>query len=165
VCLLDVLRKLGVLAAGEPALAASPGEVLLAGFGRYLAAERGLAPGTVHGYVSHARRFLDGLPPGGGLAGVCAKDVTEAVLRQSAAVSVSATQFFVAGLRSFLRFCFLEGQLPVDLSRAALPVTGRRRSPLPRGITKPEARALLGAVTGARRWDGATTRCSSRCCG
>jgi len=36
VCLLDVLRELGVLAAGEPVRAASPAEVLLAGFGRYL---------------------------------------------------------------------------------------------------------------------------------
>ncbi|HEX6451577.1 MAG TPA: hypothetical protein VF060_19195 [Trebonia sp.] len=44
-----------------------------------------------------------------------------------------ATQFFVAGLRSFLRFCFIESQVPVDLSQAAPPVTGRRRSPLPLG--------------------------------
>ena len=143
-CLLDVLRELGVLGAGEPARADAPAQVLLAGFGRYLAAERGLAAGTVRGYVGHARRFLEGLPAGTGLAGVCAKDVTEAVLRQSAAVSVSATQFFVAGLRSFLRFCFIERQMPVDLSQAALPVTGRRRSPLPRGITKADAGALLG---------------------
>src|SRR6266851_4945181 len=91
-----------------------------------------------------ARRVQEGLPAAAGLAGVCAKDVTEAVLRESAAVSVSATQFFVAGLRSFLRFCFIEGQVPVDLSQAALPVTGRRRSPLPRGIAKADARALLG---------------------
>jgi site-specific recombinase XerD len=143
VCLLDVLRELGVLAAGEPVRADSPAEVLLAGFGRYLAAERGLAAGTVRGYVSHARRFLDGLPAGTGLAGVCARDVIEAVLRESAAVSVSATQFYVAGLRSFLRFCFIERQMPVDLSQAALPVTGRRRSSLPRGIAKADARALL----------------------
>src|SRR6266481_682575 len=47
----------GVLAAGEPVRAASPAEVLLAGFGRYLTAERGLAAGTVRGYVSNARRF------------------------------------------------------------------------------------------------------------
>jgi len=143
VCLLDVMRELGVLAAGEPVRAASPAEVLLAGFGRHLVAERGLAAGTILGYVSHARRFLDGLPAGTGLAGVCARDVTEAVLRESAAVSVSATQFFVAGLRSFLRFCFIERQMPVDLSQAALPVTGRRRSLLPRGITKADARTLL----------------------
>ena len=59
--------------------------------------------------MSHARRFLDGLSCGGELAGVTAADVIGAVLRESAAVSVSATQFFVAGLRSFLRFCFLVG--------------------------------------------------------
>jgi integrase/recombinase XerD len=145
VCLLDVLRKLNVLAATERAQADSAAEVLLAGFGRYLAAERGLAAGTVGGYVSHARRFLDGLPPGTSLAGLSAKDVTGAVLRESAAVSVSATQFFVAGLRSFLRFCFIERQVPADLSQAALAVTGRRRSSLPRGITKAEASALLGS--------------------
>ena len=50
----------------EPARAGSPAEVLLAGFGRYLAAERGLAAGTVRGYVGHARRFLEGLRPAPG---------------------------------------------------------------------------------------------------
>lgn len=69
--------------------------------------------------------------------------MTEAVLGESGAVSVSATQFFVAGLRSFLRFCFIEGVVEVDLSQAALPATGRRHSSLPRGITKADAEALL----------------------
>jgi integrase/recombinase XerD len=138
-----VLRGLGVVAVEEPARAGSPAEVVLASFERYLLAERALATGTVRGYVSHARRFLGGLPCGGELAGVTAADVIGAVLRESAAVSVSATQFFVAGLRSFLRFCFIEGLVEADLSQAALPVTGRRRSSLPRGITKPDANALL----------------------
>ncbi|MCA1673450.1 MAG: site-specific integrase, partial [Actinobacteria bacterium] len=142
-CLLDVLRGLGVLAPEGPAVAASPTEVLLACFERYLLAERGLAAGTVRGYVRHARRLVEGLSPNGGLAGLTAGDVTRAVLRESWAVSVSATQFFVAGLRSFLRFCFIEGLVDVDLSQAALPATGRRRSSLPRGITKVDARALL----------------------
>jgi integrase len=60
-------------------------------------------------------------------------------------VSVSATQLFVAGLRSFLRFCFIEGLVEADLSLAALAVTGRRRSSLPRGIGKADARALLAS--------------------
>jgi integrase len=64
------------------------------------------------------------------------------VLRESA-VSVSATQFFIAGLRSFLRFCFIEGLVEADLSQAALLMTGRRRSSLPRGIAKADAAALL----------------------
>ena len=142
-CLLDVLRGLGVVAVEEVVGAVSPAEVVLASFERYLLAERALATGTVRGYVSHARRFMGGLPCGGELAGVTAADVIGAVLRESAAVSVSATQFFVAGLRSFLRFCFIEGLVEADLSQAALPATGRRRSSLPRGITKPDANALL----------------------
>jgi integrase/recombinase XerD len=141
-CLLEVLRGLGVVPALEPARAGSPNEVLLARFERYLLGERALAAGTACGYVGHARRFLGGLSPAG-LAGVTAAEVTQAVLRESAAVSVSAAQFFVAGLRAFLRFCFAEGLAELDLSRAALPVTGRRRSSLPRGITRADARALL----------------------
>lgn len=143
VCLLDVLGGLGVLIAQEPARAHSQTDVLMASFERYLLAERGLAAGTVRGYVRHGRRFVDGLVPSGGLAHVTAGEVTAAVLRESAAVSVSAAQFFVAGLRSFLRFCFVEGLVEVDLSQAALSATGRRRSLLPWGISRADARALL----------------------
>jgi site-specific recombinase XerD len=141
-CLLDVLQRLGVLAAGESVQAGSSTDALLASFERYLLTERGLAAGTAHGYVRHASRFLTALSPRG-LADVTAADVTQAVLRESGAVSVSATQNFVAGLRALLRFCVVEGLMRVDLSQAALPVTGRRRSALPQGITAAEARALL----------------------
>jgi site-specific recombinase XerD len=160
-CLLEVLREVGVLAAEEPAPAASPEELLLGSFERYLLVERGLAAGTVHGYLSHARRFLSGLPQSGGLgsltaAEVTTAEVTAAVLRESAAVSVAATQNFVSGLKSFLRFCFVEGLVVVDLSQAALPVTGRRHSSLPRGISSADAKALLASCdrrTGLGRRD------------
>ena len=142
-CLLDVLRGLGVLAPEEPVWPASATEVLLAAFERHLLVERGLAAGTVRGYVAHARRFVDGLSLSGGLASVTAADVTGAVLGESAAVSVSGAQNFVAGLKSFLRFCLVEGLVEVDLSQAALAVTGRRRWSLPRGISSADAKALL----------------------
>jgi integrase/recombinase XerD len=142
-CLLDVLGGLGVLQPATTALVASPTEVLLASFERYLRSERALTAGTVRGYVTHARRFLVGLPAGSDLVGVSAAEVTASVLRHASVGSVSAAQNFVAGLRAFLRFCFLEGLVDVDLSQATLSVTGRRRSSLPRGITKTHARALL----------------------
>ena len=144
-CLLDVLRGLGGLAAEEPAAPSSPTDVLLAGFERYLLAERGLAAGTVALYSACARRFVDGLPPDRGLTGLAAGDVTVAVLRESEVVSVSAAQNFVNGVRSFLRFCFVEGLVGSDFSRAALLVRGRQSSPLPRGISRADARALLGS--------------------
>ena len=140
-----MLRRLGVLAAEEPAAASSPTDVLLAGFERYLLAERGLAAGTVVLYQASARRFVDGLSSDRGLAGLAAGDVTTAVLRESGVVSVSAAQNFVSGVRSFLRFCFIEGLVGSDLSRAALFARGRSSSSLPRGISRADARALLGS--------------------
>jgi integrase/recombinase XerD len=145
ICLQEVLRGLGVLALEQPEPASSPTGRLLARFERYLRLERGLAAGTVGGYVTHARAFLAGLEPAG-LAGVSAAQVTGAVLdKAGSGVSVSAAQYFVSALRAFLRFCFLEGLVEADLAQAALTVTGRRRSPLPRGVSRADARALLDA--------------------
>ncbi len=145
-CLLEVLRDLGVLAPEQPAPAGSPADLLLASFERYLLTERGLAAGTVAGYAAHARQFLEGRAPGRELAGLTAGEVTGAVLGKAASgVSASTAQYFVSGLRSFLRFCFVQGLVDGDLSQAALVVRGRRRSSLPRGISKADARALLGS--------------------
>lgn len=142
-CLLEVLEGLGVLEHGEQAPALSPTETLLCSFERYLLVERALASGTVRGYVDHARKFLDGLPSGTTLGEVAAADVTVALRRVAGAVSVAAAQNFRAGLRAFLRFCLTEGIIAVDLSGAALAVTGRRRVCLPRGIEPAQARVLL----------------------
>jgi integrase/recombinase XerD len=142
-CLLQLLRELGVVSAPVRPTP-SPTEALMESFGRHLLAERGLSAGTVRGYVDHATRFVVGLAPSG-LADVTPAVVTAAVLGESATGSVSATQNFVAGLRAFLRFCFVEGLIGIDLSPAALPITGRRRSSLPRGIAKDDADALLAS--------------------
>jgi integrase/recombinase XerD len=143
-CLLDVLGGLGALAGADDApREPSPTEVLLASFEHHLLAERGLASGTVRGYVRHAACFMDGLAPKAELASLTPRAVTEAVLRESSRLSVPAAQYFLAGLRAFLRFCFIEGLCAKDLSAAALSVSGRRRSSLPRGIAASDARALL----------------------
>ncbi len=142
-CLLEVLDGLGLIAGEKPALASSPVDLLLASFERYLVSEGGLAAGTIVGYLAHARWFVDGLGRDG-VAGLSTAEVTGAVLRRATSgVSVSASQNFVSGLRAFLRFCFLEGLVAVDLSQAALVVGGRRASLLPRGISPTDARALL----------------------
>jgi site-specific recombinase XerD len=143
-CLLDVLRGHGVVQV-EESVPGSPTDALLACFERYLVAERGLAAGTVALYLACVRRFVEGLAPERGIAGLVAGDVTAAVLRESESVSVSATQTFVSAVRCFLRFCFIEGLVGTDRSRAALLVRGRSSSPLPRGISGADARALLSS--------------------
>ena len=143
-CLLDMLRGLGLLAAEEQVQRSTPTDKLLASFEGHLLAERGLAVGSVRGYVRHARTFLDGRSPGArSLTELTTGEVTEAILRESTTMSVSATQRFVTGLRAFLRYCSIEGLVDADLSQAALPVTGRRRSTLPKGISKADADAML----------------------
>ena len=95
-CLLDVLENLGELEHEERAVT-SPSETLLASFETYLSTERALAPGTVRGYVDHARRFLGWLPTETSLAEVTASEVTAALRREATAVSVITTQYFRAG--------------------------------------------------------------------
>jgi len=142
--LLDVLRDVGVLGE-EPVAELSGSGRLLASFASYLRSERGLAGSTIKGYARHARVFLDGLGDGE-LAAIGASDVTGALAdRVAAGWSVSATRFFVSGLRSFLRYCFAEGLVAVDLSPAALYSSGRAPSPLPKAITQGQAKALLGS--------------------
>lgn len=144
VCLLDVLMASGVLRSEEP-VSVTPMEAVLVAFRHHLVAERGLAAGTVRGYVDRTRRFLLDLDLTGGLGSLTSAQVTAAVVREAGTVSVSGAQNFVASLRSFLRFCFMQGLVGVDLSQAALAVTGRRRSTLPWGITRAEAKALLAS--------------------
>lgn len=144
---LEVLAALGVLPTGEavPPAPGSPVEVILASFRSYLVGERGLGWSTVDFYVRSARRFLSWSAPGGDLGGLRARDVTGAVARESERVSASSAQYFVCGLRAFLRFCFVEGLTGRELSAAALAVTGRRRSPLPQGIAQADVEALLAS--------------------
>ena len=141
--ILAMLSDAGVLAL-EPAAPMSEQQKLLAAFERHLLGERALAASTAAAHVARARRFLAGLR-GSGLTGLTAADVTRAVLAETEMVSAGSAQYFVAALRAFLRFCFLEGLVEADLAGAALAVTGRRRSPLPKGISRADARALLAS--------------------
>lgn len=145
--LTPLLRVLGNRGAPlvEPTLPESEIGVLLAGYGRFLREERGLAASTTAAYVLRARRFVIGYGHSADLGRLDTGDVTRAVVREAGTVSAGSAQFFVVALRSFLRYCFLSGLTGTDLSAASLPVTGRRRSVLPQTISAADARALLGS--------------------
>ncbi len=141
--ILGSLRTLiGTVSTGP--MSSSPLLDLLAAFRCHLLNERGLVASTADAYVLRARRFLAWCAPSGDLTALTAADVTGAVLRESQNVSARSTQYFVTSLRSFLRFCFVTGLTPVDVSAAALGVSDRGRSSLPRGISSQDASALLG---------------------
>ena len=118
--------------------------LLLGGLAGYLRSERGVTELTVDVYVGDIRRFL--VDRGGGdLSELTAADVSKAVLGQVTRWSPASVRRYGCSLRSFLRCCCLAGLVDRDLPAAALPVSGRRRSLLPEGITPARARALLRA--------------------
>jgi site-specific recombinase XerD len=142
--LLDELGSCGAPLV-EPVPPASEVDTLLAGFAGYLRQERRLAASTTTAYVLRARRFVDGYGHDADLTGLRSGDVTRAVLREAGTVTAGSAQFFVVALRSFLRYGYLTGLINTDMSGASLPVTGRRRSILPQGISTADAKALLGS--------------------
>ena len=153
--LLGYLRELGAVpAAGAPS-ASTAAERLLEEYRCYLVQERGLAAATVRNYVEVARLFLLGLPDStrGDLGHLCAGDVTAFVLGlsrvrgrapRSARNLVSAS----TGLRSLLRFLFLEGRTRTSLV-AAVPAAARwKGGSLPRAL---DAGWVAGMLDGCDR--------------
>jgi site-specific recombinase XerD len=118
--------------------------VLLEGFIGYLRGERGVTALTVEAYVSDVRRFLADWG-GSDVRGLTAAQVSCAVLGQVGERAPATVRRFGCGLRSFLRYCYVVGLVGTDLSGAALPVSVRRQSLLPQGITVKESRLLLAA--------------------
>ncbi|MGW3985437.1 tyrosine-type recombinase/integrase, partial [Streptomyces mirabilis] len=139
------LSRQNALPQEEPQAPGSAAQALVAAFEQYLRVERGLAPSTTSAYVARATRFLSECAADGDVSNISPADVTRAVVQECADRSVGAGQYFVAALRSFLRFCHVEGLIGADLSAAALAVTGRRPSLLPQGLAERDTVALLRA--------------------
>ena len=137
---------------------AAGSQALLAGFVGYLREERGVSALTVDAYVSDVRRFLTHRG-GSDLGELTAAEVSKAVLGEVAGRSPASVRRYGCALRSFLRYCYLAGLIETDLSAAALPVSGRRRSLLPQGISDGAgARRCCAPAIDAARPVAVTTR-------
>lgn len=143
--LLGYLRGIGV----APPLGLSKGSVsdeLVERFGRYLAGERGLAAGTIVGYQHAALLFLAALDNAGrDVEDITPADVNGFVLAQHARRSVASTKNVVTGLRSLMRFLFVEGITPSSLAGAVPTVAGWGGGSLPRGIDARSVKRLLAS--------------------
>lgn len=144
--LLGYLAPLNVLPAPQPV---RPGvvEELLARYGEFLLAERGLTAGTVRGYVDCVRPFVAARARGDvvDLAGVAATDVTAFVLGACPGRAVGSAKLIVTALRSLLGWLHLCGVVPASLAAAVPSVAGWRLSGLPKGLEPAQLRGLLGA--------------------
>lgn len=143
--LIDYLRDLGVVAPQPPVFAASGAERLIADYAEYLVAERGLAAASLRSYVGVARRFLDDVSVGGelDLEGMGAVAVTQFVQRECGRLGAASAKVTVKGVRSLLRFLYLDGRVGVLLSAAVPAAAGWRLAALPRPITATELTRLL----------------------
>lgn len=140
--LLDYLDGLGLLPVDDEQL--DEHGRLLEDYRRYLLGERGLAERSVAAYVRVAARFLDGHPEPladvfEGLSGV---QINAFVLRECDGRSVALGKAVVRGLRSFLRFLHVEGQLSRSLLEV-VPQVANRAPVLPRAPLSAGHVALL----------------------
>ena len=97
------------------------------------------------GVSSRAARFLARYALDGDAGLIASADVTAAVLAEASGLSASAGQHLACALRAFLRYCHVRGLVTADVSAAALAVTGRRTTMLPRGLEPGTMTALLAA--------------------
>lgn len=143
--LLTYLRGLGVVPVPEPITPGTPAEDLLEEFRAYLAQERGLAAGTMTGYLHVARLFLATRPPvpGLGLEELNPTEVIDFVVKECRHRSTGSARYVVTGLRALLRYCYLEGRTARPLAEAVPTVAGWRLAPLPRAVDPGEVTALL----------------------
>lgn len=146
VALTGYLARLGVLGP-FPVVAATPDDLVVGAYRRYLEIDRGLAATTIDHYVKIARDVLVGWrDEGRELAVVTAADVSELVLRESRQRNVGSAKALVTGLRSWLRFLNAEGLTTHDLTGAVPAVASWGGGWIPRGLSEVEVTALLDSV-------------------
>jgi integrase/recombinase XerD len=145
--MLEYLRGLGVVPTPVPAVPATEAAQLLEAYRTYLVRERGLAAGTVVGYLHVARLFLSARAVDGGLHldRLRAGKVIEFVLAECASRSVDSAKYIVCGLRSLLRYLYVAGHIDAALDAAVPSAAGWRLASLPITFGPDEVARLLAS--------------------
>ena len=144
--MLGYLRSLGVVETPAPVAPATEAEVLQEHYRAFLVQERGLAAGTIAGYLHVARLFCAaraGEDEGLHLDRLSAAEVTEFVLAECASRSVGSAKYVVCGLRSLLRYLYVAGHSKAALDAAVPTVAGWRLAGLPVTVGGAEVARLL----------------------
>jgi integrase/recombinase XerD len=144
--LLDYLRRIGVVAAVEPAVASSGCDVVVEQFTGYLIDERGLAASTIGNYRAVAGRFLHGCRwESGALVGVSSESVNSFVLAEATRCSSGSLNTVATGLRALLRFLHSRQYISAPLVDAVPVAPSWRDRGVVRALAADEiARMLAG---------------------
>ena len=145
--LLGYLRELG--AVPEP-VAPVPDDPLVEEFAGFLAAERGLAGGTIRWYRHVAGLFLSAHREKAGVDGsdlrsLTAAEVTPFPLSQCRGRSAGSLNNVATGLRALLRFLYVAGYTPTPLADAVLAGPGWRDSGTSRALEEVEVTRLIAS--------------------
>jgi len=124
----------------------TPLEQLLSEYEGSLVHDRGLTPRVAQSYRSVAQQLLVKSSPSGQLD-LCRLDgatVKGYVLENSRGSSVEQTRATLTGLRSFLRFLHLRGDIAMDLRGAVPKIAGwRRMASLPKYLAVEQVKAIV----------------------
>ena len=142
---MEFLASVGVVGSGV-AVADGEEERLIGRYEQYLMKERSLAPDSVRSYLRTARRFLaDVTLDQAGVSNVDAAMVTGFLRHECSETSFASAKVTVTGLRSLLRFLFLDGTTGTLLTDAVPSPAGWQLAALPRAISATELSRLLAS--------------------
>jgi integrase/recombinase XerD len=164
--LLAYLSEVGVVAE-SPRPAAGPLDAVAGRYVEYLVSQRGLTPRSVAHYEVAARIFAETIGVGDGrlLGSLTAAEVSRFVVNFCARPVKMSPRELVSCLRSFLRFCHLEGLTPTLLAGAVPSYASWRGASLPRALPPAQTARLLASCdrrTRRGRRDYAVLVCLSR---
>ena len=130
----------------------SPAEVLFQRYVDYLRDKQGLSLYSINVYSQFVRAFIVAQRLPENAAALDALAVRRHLLDHSRNRSASFVRLLAAALRSFLRFCFIDGTTGADLSTAVMPVRRWQLATVPRFLTGEEVERVIAAA------DRSTTR-------
>jgi site-specific recombinase XerD len=148
------VRARGAVPVSRPQ-SVSPAEALAQGYVAFLRTDRGLAENSILVYAPCARDFLsDRVATRGELAldALDAEAVRAFLLTRIAHRSSEWSRLLTVALRSFLRFLFLRGEAPRDLSAAVPTIRTYRQAAVPAVLSPEDVERVLAAP------DRSTTR-------
>jgi site-specific recombinase XerD len=145
--MLGYLRGLGVAPTPAAVAPATEAEQLHEHYRVFLVEERGLAAGTIGGYLHVARLFFAARAANDALRleRLTAAEVTEFVLAECATRSVGSAKYVVCGLRSLLRYLYVAGHVVSELDAAVPTVASWRLVGVPVSFGRAEVACLLAS--------------------
>jgi len=143
---LGYLRATAVQCPAPQALASSTAS-LLQQYEHHLRNNRGLAENSLRVYLPLIRTFLASKLAGSGFPqSLTALTIRDFVIAQTRNRSAEYVRLLATALRSFFRFLFLSGHVPVDLSPAVPRVCKYRRSTPPAFLAPEQVSSALAAM-------------------